>query len=303
LRKQAQQARQQGQYGVEAASLEALKALGLQDTSAFDWAEEYLPIAQNNREMLGPYGAVQQLVEAGKVDQARDLLQTLWQKAPYFRDPAHLAPTLGLTLPPKYEADKQRKRFVEACALLRREIFWVPPSSLDEVKEYDGAYNGAMSVENARAALRSQDYDLDQPEAIALLERMIEYQNRAANLMVDLQRVKKKPSKAWLKGIAITMLIISVCGTSELWLSAAAATFDNPYGITVQPPTSIFAFILVGVLALLLLTARGTLDTMRFKHIVRRVNLALSLANTPYQHWRHLAEYVFQQRINAIERE
>ncbi len=103
LRAQAEQARQQGEYGVEAASLEALLALSDRDTTATTWAREYLPIAQQNRALLGPYGVIQQRVADDDTTTARTLLQNLWSQAPYFRDPANIAPALGLSVPPTYE--------------------------------------------------------------------------------------------------------------------------------------------------------------------------------------------------------
>lgn len=105
---QAEQARKQGEYGAEAGALEAILALGSQDTAVYAWAQEYLPVARQNRALLGPYDVIQQRVAAGDRASAAERLQVLWRQAPYFRDPAGIAPALGLTVPPTYEEAKAR---------------------------------------------------------------------------------------------------------------------------------------------------------------------------------------------------
>jgi hypothetical protein len=104
LRREAQEAHQSGEYGREAGALEAWVALAPKDA----WAQEYLPIAQTNRHYLDLYAAIQHLIEVGDTAEAQNKLTRLWQDAPYFRDPAGLAPRLGLPVPPTYEEAKER---------------------------------------------------------------------------------------------------------------------------------------------------------------------------------------------------
>lgn len=111
LREQAEAAHNEGQYGAEAGALQALIALGDQDRSMLAWAKEYLPIAEQNSAWLDTYENVKHFVEVDDKERARDLLTDLWRKehAPFFRDPAGVAPTLGLTVPMTYEEDKERR--------------------------------------------------------------------------------------------------------------------------------------------------------------------------------------------------
>ena len=111
---QAEASRKQGAYGAEAGALEALIALGDQDPAMLAWAQEYLPVAQQNRALLGPYEVIQQRVVAGDLASARDRLTELWRQAPYYRDPAGIAPKLGLTVPMTYEEAKERRQADEA---------------------------------------------------------------------------------------------------------------------------------------------------------------------------------------------
>ncbi len=287
LRARAQQARQEGQYGVEAASLGVLIALGNHDSDMYNWAQEYLPIAQQNRTMLGPYGVIQDRIADGDTTTARALLENLWNQAPYFRDPANLAPTLGLTLPPTYDHDKaaaaERKRFEKACALLQGDL-------------------SSKWLNDVRANLGQQNYDLDDPAASAAIGQMI---------------------KAWRKN-------------RRLLAKSEQPGKDHTYSVEVivSPEGCIFWF-LFGLLALpgvwLLISGQGTravvpcalglilglvIEVSGFNYIrtaeshvrKRRERLqqkaidARGSAEQHYERWRQLAERICQQRINAIER-
>jgi hypothetical protein len=97
-------------------------ALGDRDLAAYAWAKEYLPVAQQNRAMLGPYGVIQDRIAEGDTEKARELLQKLWSQAPYFRDPANIAPRLDLTLPSTYLHDKaitETSNFEQAWKVVR----------------------------------------------------------------------------------------------------------------------------------------------------------------------------------------
>lgn len=111
LREQAEVALKDGQYGAEAGALKALIALGDQDRDMLAWAEEYLPIAEQNSAWLDTYENVKHCVEVNDKESARDLLTDLWRKehAPFFRDPAGVAPKLGLNVPITYEEWKEQR--------------------------------------------------------------------------------------------------------------------------------------------------------------------------------------------------
>jgi hypothetical protein len=112
LREQAEAANKEGQYGAEAGALAALIALGDHDRATFTWAKEYLVVAQQNSKWLDTYENVKHFVAKGDVDSARDLLTYLWQmeNAPFFRDPADIASSLGLKVPITYEQWKEERQ-------------------------------------------------------------------------------------------------------------------------------------------------------------------------------------------------
>lgn len=117
LRAQAEQARQRGEYGVEAGALDAIVALGPQDATIYAWAQEYLKVSQQNRALLGPYVVIRDRA-TDDPKRAKELLQDLWRQAPYFRDPAGVASGLGLEheVPKTYEEVKERRLAEEAKA-------------------------------------------------------------------------------------------------------------------------------------------------------------------------------------------
>ena len=109
LRQQVITARKIGEYGVESSALEALLALGHPDPCA----AEYLHLARQNSQFVDLYWVIEQQAAKGELNDARDKLQFLWSKAPYYRDPANVAPQLGLTLPRSYEEVQARKEAEE----------------------------------------------------------------------------------------------------------------------------------------------------------------------------------------------
>jgi hypothetical protein len=115
LREQAEAAHKEGQYGAEAGALEALVALGDHDHATFAWAKEYLVVAQQNSKWLDTYENVKHFVAKGDVESGRDLLTYLWQieNAPFFRDPAEIAASLGLKVPITYEQWKEERQVGE----------------------------------------------------------------------------------------------------------------------------------------------------------------------------------------------
>ncbi len=98
--------------------MQALIALGGQDRNMLAWAEEYLPIAEQNSAWLDTYENVKHCVETGDKDRACELLAELWRKenAPFFRDPAGVAPALGLVVPMSYEQWKEERQADEERA-------------------------------------------------------------------------------------------------------------------------------------------------------------------------------------------
>lgn len=147
LRAQAEQARQRGEYGVEAGALEAIIALGAQDAATYSWAEEYLPIAQQNRALLGPYNVILQRAGSDR-DGAAERLRVLWRQAPYFRDPAGIAPALGLSVPMTYEEAKERRAADEAKARNEQEA----------TSKYDALIKLAQSRADSAANLENEKW-------------------------------------------------------------------------------------------------------------------------------------------------
>lgn len=105
LRQEAEEARLNGEYSREVFALQALLDLGRPD----GWAEEYLPTAKENSNMMASYLVVEDLVQEGNFAQAKEELRRLWKKAPFFGDPADIAPALGLKVPITYEQRKEEQ--------------------------------------------------------------------------------------------------------------------------------------------------------------------------------------------------
>lgn len=200
------EARQRGEYGAEAASLKALMDLGDRDTTAYEWAKEYLAVAEVNREMLEPYDNAQSAYQRGDMSTAQSLLRDVWLDAPRFRDPASVAPKLGLEgeMPPTYEqakaADAECERLKRACTALegrfedlRRkfpsdngsvpdypvkslESLWSPASTdLPSDDRFFGLPAPALdfSLDTANSSLRQQNYELAQPAAQEALAQLV----------------------------------------------------------------------------------------------------------------------------------
>lgn len=293
LHAQAEQARREGQYGVEAASLEALLALGDRDKSAIAWAREYLPIAQQNREMLGPYNVILQRIADGDVSTARTLLQNLWEQAPYFRDPANIAPALGLNLPPTYIHDQgvaaERKRFEQACALLSGEL-------------------SKSSLENVRADLRRQNYDLDERLAVTSVEQIVQTRHRNAELVAELEMERKTPP--WWSSYSVEenlfpvlfwIIVVVLVRFLIFWIVGWNISFGLPI-----PNTGVF-FLLVDIPTAVALSVLAYLRSdayrgSREKRLRHAADAAGAQAEAAYQQWRQLARRVLQQRIDAINR-
>jgi hypothetical protein len=53
---------------------------------------------------------------------ARAALMDVWERAPFFRDPAGIAPDLALKAPMSYEEDKERRLAGEAKARKEEEV-------------------------------------------------------------------------------------------------------------------------------------------------------------------------------------
>lgn len=156
LREEAEAARRRGAYGAEAGALEALISLGDENPALFAWAQEYLPVAQQNRMLLEPYEVTQQLVVARNLAKACDRLRDIWSQAPYFRDPANIAPELGLIVPPTYE---------QAMAINAHY------KSLDEFAAKEAAAAAAAERKRLAEATERKRLELLAKEAVAAAER------------------------------------------------------------------------------------------------------------------------------------
>jgi hypothetical protein len=89
----ADRARDEGEWGQELASLEALLGLEPQNTV---WATRR-KYALQNRDNSELYEIVRELVAGGAKAGARDHLESLWNDAPAFGDPARLGAQIGYT--------------------------------------------------------------------------------------------------------------------------------------------------------------------------------------------------------------
>lgn len=119
LRERSEIAHAEGAYGVEAGALEALVALGGQDPAMFDWAQEYLHVAKQNRAMWERYNIVVLGCVESDPDRAREELREVWHAAPYYRDPGGVAPRLGIAseMPITYEEAKERRQAEDEAEL------------------------------------------------------------------------------------------------------------------------------------------------------------------------------------------
>jgi hypothetical protein len=114
LREKATAARKAGQYGAEVGALQALIALGDQDPDLVRWAHAYLDVAIENSRFVEQYGIVQTLMEPGPrrdLAKAKELLQDLYDKAPFYHDPVGIAPELGVLVPKSNDQDKERAAY------------------------------------------------------------------------------------------------------------------------------------------------------------------------------------------------
>lgn len=160
LHASAQQARRQGAYGVEAASLEALLDLGDRDVATYEWAKEYLKVALENRAMLEPYGNVQSALDRDDIPTARTLLREVWAKAPFYRDPAGIARDLGIEreMPITYEEDKERRLEDETQARKAKEATAIRDALIEQARSKADAGAAPENVKwrSANDALQSE---------------------------------------------------------------------------------------------------------------------------------------------------
>ena len=115
-------AHRDGEYGVEAGALKARLALGPKDEPTYQWAGIYLSIAEQNDKSTTNYKMAQVSLDDGDLRDASDKLQAVWGKAPYYRDPAGIAPRLGLNVPPSYEEHTELSAARNKTSSCQREL-------------------------------------------------------------------------------------------------------------------------------------------------------------------------------------
>lgn len=284
LQVQAENARQQGQYGVETASLQAIIKLGKQNTDAFNSATEYLPIARQNRALMGPYAVIQERVSEGDLTTARAMLLNLWTQAPYFGDPAKLATRLDLHAPHTYDQDKavtdERKRFDLACSQLQSDL-------------------SSETVVSLREKLQIQGYDIADPQSVHLVTQMVESWKENAILQkhVDTKNAQSGCSVPGWVIIVTAVLIPLICGDFG---SAHASVL--PFGGSVVIPIVIGVLIDVGILCVIfcLLLVLGLIAYFRPDPTLGKAKRLRESAKNDFERWRELANIVLQQRIDEI---
>jgi hypothetical protein len=126
LRSRAEKAYREGAWGEEIGAWEALLKITPDDSQA----QERIPVAEQNQQWEWIYGNAQDFVRDRKLVTAREALETLWGKppayddgkAPYYGDPAGIAPVIGIAVPLSYEeAKRQAKAKAEAEAKAKAE--------------------------------------------------------------------------------------------------------------------------------------------------------------------------------------
>lgn len=334
LRAQAEQAHRDGLYGVEVASLVALIALGDQNTGStgpsdtvlpdqrqefplvfgqfpvvsssrpvqanqdatYIWAKEYLPIAQQNYAMSVPYGNVQDLIAVGDITVARDLLQKVWKEAPYFCDPANLAPKLGLSVPPTYEEAKaveavrklrakaseaERERFRKAAAILQSDL-------------------SHESISAIRHKLREYNYDLNTSQANSFIEQMLDLWNQSAH------RAKRAASMGYQTANGDPWVVFRFFGLI-VWMMfapfAVCALSANYFAHQVTWTTILLALsvgLLGGYLIIRWINSGTARHNRKYENVRASAEVARAEADSAYQQWRALAEQVLQRRIDTI---
>lgn len=176
LRQDAQEARRDGEYGREAGALQALIALGKPDR----WAEEYLPIARTNQQFLDLYAVIRVIANEGNAEEARTKLSRLWADAPFYGDPAGLAPALGLAVPPSYEEWKARNEAQKKLAQVQAHVSsQIGRANATATQQRDSA----TKLANKQDAQRLKQADSALSEAIARLENEHADWTRASSMV------------------------------------------------------------------------------------------------------------------------
>lgn len=124
---QANQEHQRGAWDDEMATWDLLVRI----VPTFSYASQRKQVAEQNRQYAQMYRLATELLQEGKRAEASEQLTKLWSYAPYYGDPAGVAPTVGLTVPPSYDdamAAKEHRRaeLLRSLRMLDHEIASVP---------------------------------------------------------------------------------------------------------------------------------------------------------------------------------
>ena len=160
LWKDAKRYRRAGEYSREVGALRALIGLGPKDTQA----EERLPIAVQNRQNADLYDVAQELISLGDLDTAREQLALLWRNAPYYEDPAGIAPTVGMTAPPSYEEAKERVDLDVSQTIWKQEAQSERDAKLEAAKSELGAEISAIKRAIERTSTSALASSLVRPD-------------------------------------------------------------------------------------------------------------------------------------------
>ncbi len=321
LRQQAIAARRTGEYGVEASTLEALLALGHPDACA----AEYLPLARQNSQFVDLYWVVQQQIAKGDLNDAKGKLRFLWSKAPYYRDPANVAPKLGLTLPRSYEevkarkgAEEQRQREV-AAAQTHHTLEQARLASTFETIRQQMAFGYTSSYgENTRAQIFSLLGAASTPDAfLRTIESTMTSVNQWHLALSGLRSLRPENEGALTFLRAFTFLFVAIVFLAILDFAGNYILFPaNMTGLAFL--SSILVFVL-----LLIFLFLATWSLRRLRKAKGIVSQTHRLSNEWYAKWQmdmpheidqrsqgllndfnrqtQAAQAQYQQRIQAIE--
>jgi hypothetical protein len=106
LREFAMESHHDGDWAMEAGAWEALLKI---EPGTAD-AQERMVVARENQANAFFYTDAQDFVKSGNLAAARAQLEKLWSRAKYYGDPAGIASTVGVAVPPTFEEVKAREQ-------------------------------------------------------------------------------------------------------------------------------------------------------------------------------------------------
>ena len=310
LREKAEAAHKAGQYSEEVGALKALIDLGDQDRTMLEWAREYLRVAEENSEQMDLYDFIQKRASRASADDladARSKLEILWTKARFFRDPAGVAPVLGVKVPIGYEQWKEErladaakaKREQEAAAERDALIVQAQASARAAVEEENALWQAAKDIIAKKSDYISENQLTGWGSASDNLLRSLVWRQRLTErVSLILEAVQM------ILAIATFVAVFVVGGMFGISLVSAV---NNAIG------KDWFLFVLVVVLVIflgLLYAAWGAaygvwigLGVVSEWGSKRTRTLQQNSMSNQKQRWEALAEAEHRRRLSSIERE